>query len=323
MHDVINSFFEEINNLEKNKLKNISDEEIEKIINKIIDEKLLKNNNYIFTATEKYKLLVIRLKRIIIKSLKYIIQSLTQSEFNLKGTEVEFSEKGKYKPIILNLENGKTVEITGKIDRIDVAKDENNNYVRIIDYKSSVKNINFNDLYAGLQLQLITYLDAVCKIEDFVPAGILYFNLLEQLINSNKKLSPEEIEQKIKNNFKMKGLILADVKVAKMQDTNLEKGASEIIPAYIDKTGVLSPKKSSIASKEEFIKLQNYINKTIKQIANEIFEGNIELKPYYKNKKTPCEFCSYKNMCGFNSGICKKNYRFIDNLNKDNILEKM
>ena len=322
MHEVINSFFEKINNLGSN-LKDITEEEIEEIVSKIINEKLLQDNNYIFTATEKYKLLVQRLKRIITKSLKYIIQSIVQSEFKLEGTEVEFGEKGKYKPIILDLENGKKVEITGKIDRIDIAKDEKNTYVRIIDYKSSVKNLDFGNVYAGLQLQLITYLDAVCKLEDFVPAGILYFNLLEQLISSNKKLSVEEIEQKIKNNFKMKGLILADVKVAKMQDKNLESGGSEIIPAYIDKTGTLSPKKSSIATHEEFIKLQNYINKTIKDIAKEIFNGNIELKPFYKNKKTPCEYCSYKSMCGFNSGVCKKNYRFINKLNKDEILEKI
>ena len=322
MHEVINSFFEEVN-YSDNKLRDNTDEEIEKIVSKIINEKLLQDNNYIFTATEKYKLLVQRLKRIITKSLKYIIQSIVQSEFKLEGTEVEFGEKGKYKPIILDLENGKKVEITGKIDRIDIAKDEKNTYVRIIDYKSSVKNLDFGNVYAGLQLQLITYLDAVCKLEDFVPAGILYFNLMEQLISSNKKLSVEEIEQKIKNNFKMKGLILADVKVAKMQDKNLESGGSEIIPAYIDKTGTLSPKKSSIATQEEFIKLQNYINKTIKDIAKEIFNGNIELKPFYKNKKTPCEYCSYKSMCGFNSGVCKKNYRFINKLNKDEILEKI
>ena len=322
MHDVINSFFEEVNNLEI-KLNSISDEEVESIITKIINEKLLSENNYIFNATEKYKLLVQRLKRIIIKSLKYIIQSLVQSEFKLEGTEVEFAEKGKYKPIVLTLEDGKTVEITGKIDRIDIAQDENNKYVRIIDYKSSVKNIDYGNVYAGLQLQLITYLDAVCKIEDFVPAGILYFNLLEQVINSSKKISEEEIEQKIKNNFKMKGLILADVKVAKMHDKNLEKGKSEIIPAYIDKTGTLSQKLSSIASKEEFSKLQNYINKTIKDISKEIYNGNIELKPYYKNKRTPCEYCSYKNMCGFNSGVVKKNYNFVNKMSKDEILEKI
>ena len=199
-----------------------------------------------------------------------------------------------------------------------MAKDENNKYVRIIDYKSSVKDIDFTNIYGGLQLQLITYLDAMCKLEDFIPAGILYFNLLEQIINSEKKLTKEEIEEKIKNNFKMKGLILADVKVAVMQDNNLRPStSSKIIPAYMDKDGNLSSKKSSSLTKEEFDKLQNYVNKTIKEISNEILNGNINLKPYYKTKKTPCEFCDYKNICGFDSGIFKTEYRYINKKTKD------
>ena len=318
MHEIIDEFFKKNIDIYK-----ITEEEILTIVDEIIEETLKKAQNYIFTATNKYKLLVTRLKRIVVKALKYIIISLAQSEFNIEGTEIEFGEKGKYKPIILNLENGKKVEIIGKIDRIDLAQNEQGKFVRIIDYKSSVKNVDFNDVYAGLQLQLITYLDAVCKIEDFNPAGILYFNLLEQMIKTNKKLTEEEIEEKIKNNFKMKGIILADVKVAKMHDKNLNQGASKIVPAYIDKSGNLSPKKSSIATKEEFEALQKYINKTIKEIALEIYNGNIDLKPYYKNKKTPCEYCSYKNLCGIDSGICKNQYRFIDKLTKDEILEKM
>ena len=324
MHEVINSFFEETKN-NKIDIKSIEDEEIEKIVNKIIDEKLNNNKNYIFTATEKYKLLVKRLKRIILKALKYIILGLKSGDFEVEGTEVAFDEKkGTYKPIEIKLENGKTVEIVGKIDRIDIAKDENNKYIRIIDYKSSIKDIDYTNIYAGLQLQLITYLDAMCKIEDFIPAGILYFNLLEQMINSGKKMTDEEIEEKIKNNFKMKGLILADVRVAKMQDNNLMAGTqSKIIPAYMDKSEMLSPKKSSIATKEEFEKLQKYVINTIKEISEEILSGNIKLKPYYKNKKTPCEYCSYKNVCGFNSGIFKTEYNFINKKQKEDIFEKL
>ena len=324
MHEVINSFFEETKN-NKIDIKSIEDEEIEKIVNKIIDEKLNNNKNYIFTATEKYKLLVKRLKRIILKALKYIILGLKSGDFEVEGTEVAFDEKkGTYKPIEIKLENGKTVEIVGKIDRIDIAKDENNKYIRIIDYKSSIKDIDYTNIYAGLQLQLITYLDAMCKIEDFIPAGILYFNLLEQMINSGKKMTDEEIEEKIKNNFKMKGLILADVRVAKMQDNNLMAGTqSKVIPAYMDKSEMLSPKKSSIATREEFEKLQKYVINTIKEISEEILSGNIKLKPYYKNKKTPCEYCSYKNVCGFNSGIFKTEYNFINKKQKEDIFEKL
>ena len=324
MHDVINSFFEELNNKNIN-VKNIDEKTQEEIINKIIEEKLQESKNYIFVASEKYKLLVKRLKRIILKSINYIIFSLKVSDFNMEGTEIAFDEKnGKYKPIQIELENGKKIEIVGKIDRIDIASDEKNKFIRIIDYKSSVKDLDFTNIYAGLQLQLITYLDAVCKIEDFIPAGILYFNLLEQMINSDRKLSEEEIEEKIKSNFKMKGLILADVNVIKMQDNTLMPSASsKIIPAYMTKDGEISPKKSSIATKEEFEKLQKYVTNTIKEIAKEILDGNIALKPYYKNKKTPCEYCSYKDMCGFNSGIFKTEYRFINAKTKEDVLNNI
>ncbi len=319
MHDVINCFFEELNK-EKINIKTIEEETQEKIIDKIIEEKLQESKNYIFVASEKYKLLVRRLKRIILKAIKYIILSLKASDFTLEGTEVEFDNKGKYKPIKIELDNGKSIEIVGKIDRLDIAKDENNKYIRIIDYKSSIKDMDYTNVYAGLQLQLITYLDAVCKMEDFIPAGILYFNLIEQMIDSGTKLTEEQIEEKIKDNFKMKGLILADVKIAKMQDKNLvTSGTSKIIPAYITKEGELSPKKSSIATKEEFEKLRKYVNKTIKEIAKEIFNGNIELKPYYKERKTPCEYCLYKNICGFDDEIYKTGYRFINRKTKEDI----
>ena len=324
MHEIINSFFEELNTNNLN-IKNIQDNEIEEIVDKIINEKLEDNKYYIFNANQKYKLLVKRLKRIIVKVLKYIIISLNASDFEILGTEIAFDEKkGNYKPIVMKLDSGKQIEIIGKIDRVDIAKSEDGNFIRIIDYKSSVKDIDFSDVYGGLQLQLITYLDAMCKIEDFTPAGILYFNLLEDAVKLDKRLTEEEIAEKIRRQFKMKGLILADVKVAKMQDNNLQiKTGSKIIPAYIDSKGELNAKKSSIASKEEFEKLQKYVNKTIKEIANEILDGNIELKPYYKKKQTPCEYCIYKNICGFDKEVFKTKYRFVNKISREEFFSRI
>ena len=293
------------------------------IINKIVNEKLNQNRNYIFTSTAKYRALVVRLKKIIQKALKYIIETIIQSRFEVFGTELEFSEKGKYKPIKLTLENGKKVEIIGKIDRIDTAKNEDGRYLRIIDYKSSIKNIDLNEVYAGLQIQLLTYLDAACKEEDLMPAGILYFSMLEQIIKADKRMEQEEIEEKIRANFKMKGLILADVKVVKLHDKNLEKGSSTLVPAYIDKEGKLSDKKTSGVTKEQFQDLQKYMYKIIKEISKEILSGNIDLKPYYKDKKTPCKYCEYKSICGFNMGGCENKYNYIDKKSKEEILDKI
>lgn len=322
IHEVIDEFFGTVREVEI-KLEEITEEQLSEIINKIIDSKLGQNKNYIFTSTAKYRALVIRLKKIIKKALKYIIGTIVQSRFEVLGTEVEFGEKGKYKPIRLTLEDGKRIEIIGKIDRIDTAQGEDGKYLRIIDYKSSAKNIDLNEVYAGLQIQLLTYLDAACKEEDLMPAGVLYFSMLEQMIKSDKKLEQEEIEEKIRANFKMKGLILADVKVVKLHDKNLQNGNSALVPAYIGKDGELSEKKTSGVTAEQFNDLQKYMYTIIKQISKEILGGNIDLKPYYKDKKTPCKYCDYKSICSFNMGGCENSYNYIDKKSKEEILSKL
>lgn len=320
MHDVIDEFFEQVLSRELT-LKNITEEEINEIVSSIINEKLTLNRNYIFTSTAKYRILTKRLKNVILKSMKYIIKTITESDFEIFGNEVEFKNGKKYKPILIELEDGKKVEITGKIDRIDLAKNKDGKYIRIIDYKSSVKNIDLNEFMAGIQIQLLTYLDAVSKIEDVIPAGVLYFNLIDPIIKADKNMSDEEIELELKKQFKMQGLILADINVVRMMDKNLDKGASNIIPAYIDKDNNLSNTRSNCVNKEQFKYLQRYTNKLIKEIANEILSGNIDIRPTYnrKKKKTPCEYCEYKSICNFDS--TKNEYNYVPDFDKEVILD--
>ncbi len=307
MHETIDSFFGKIQD-ENIDIKKITDEELERIVKEIIEEKLKLNKNYIFSSSAKFRTLTSRLKRVLLKSMKYIIESIKKSDFEILGHEVEFGKVGGYPAIEVKLDNGKKVEITGKIDRVDVLKTNDGKYVRIIDYKSSVKDINLDEVMAGLQIQLLTYMDAVTKIEDFMPAGVLYFNLIEPIIKADRNTLKEDIEGQIKKQFKMKGIVISDINIIRKMDKDLENGSSNIVPVYIDSKGNISEKKSSCANIEEFKKLQDYTIKTIKEIAKEIFEGNIDIKPYYKDKKTGCDYCNYKSICGFNSNNNKYNY---------------
>ena len=322
MHETIDEFFEYVRE-EQILLTQIEEDKIKEIVSQIIDKNLNLSKNYIFTATAKYKVLVKRLKRIVSKALKYIIETLIYSDFDIEGTEIEFNKKGKYPPIVFELDNGKKVEITGKIDRIDTADSDDGKYLRIIDYKSSSKNIDLNEVYVGLQIQLLTYTDAICKAEDIMPAGVFYFSLLEQMIKADKKVSDEEIENMIRKNFRMKGLILADVKIIKMNDNTLKTGSSKMVPAAITQSGTVNEKWTNGVNKEQFKILQDYIDKTIKDISKEILSGKIDLKPYNKKGKTPCEYCSYKSICGFNTKQNGNQYNYIDKKSKDDLIKMM
>lgn len=322
MHEIIDKFFKYVKK-EEIALAELEEKNIEKIVSKIIEEELEEHKNYMFVATSKYRVLVRRLKRIISKALKYIIQTIIYSDFSIQGTEIEFGQNKNYKPITIELEHGKKVEIIGKIDRMDIAQNEDGKYLRIIDYKSSSKNIDLNEVYAGLQIQLLTYTDAVCREEDFMPAGVFYFSLLEQMIQAERKITEEQIEEMIAKNFRMKGLILADVKVIKMNDNSLKSGSSKLVPAALTTSGQINEKRTNGVSKEDFEILQKYIYKTIKQISKEILSGNINIKPYNKKGKTPCEYCPYKIVCGFNPRQCNNKYKYIDKRTNDDILLKM
>ena len=320
MHDVVDTFFKENENI-----KEISDEELKQILDKIIEEKLSLPRNYIFTATAKYRNLVRRLKKVIFYSMKYIVQSLKNSEFDVMQTELEFGNN-TYPPIEMTLDDGKRVSITGKIDRIDIAKAPNGKYIRIIDYKSSTKDIELNKVIAGLQLQLLTYVDAITQKEEAEPAGALYFSLIEpKLASAKKEMSKEEIEQIIKKNYKMNGLVLADINVIKMMDKNLRTGKSEIIPVELNNSGEINYKNSKTVTKEEFENLQKYTIKLIKQISKEILDGNIDLKPYYavNNKKTPCSYCEYKSICQFNPKLAGNKYNYIGTKSRQEILDEI
>lgn len=156
-----------------------------------------------------------------------------------------------------------------------------------------------------------------------MPAGILYFNLIEK--NVNPKIKTEEaIEEEIRKQFKMKGLILADIEVMKMQDNNLkEGGTSKLIPAGISAKGGINKRDTSGVDEQEFEVLQKYIGKIIKEIGKEILEGKIELSPTNYKGKTPCRYCEYHAICGFDARNNKNKYDYIENLSKDDIIRKM
>lgn len=323
MHEVIDEFFTKIEDKDLD-IKEITREELYNIVSEIISKKLGMSRNYIFSSTPKFVALTKRLKKVVYQSISYILEQLKNSKFELYGHELDFSEKSEFKPMKLELEDGNNVVVTGKIDRVDVAKVDDKRYVRIIDYKSSVRDVDLNQIVAGIQIQLLTYLDEVSEQKNFESSGVLYFNLLDTIVKANKNMSDEDIKKELNKKFRMKGLVIADLDIIKMMDSRISaSNYSESIPVYLDKDGNISKSKSKVLEKEQFDSLQKYTKHVIKEISKEIFSGKIDIKPFYMNKKTPCEYCEYKAICNFDPKFRDNNYRYIKNYSKDYVMEEI
>jgi ATP-dependent helicase/nuclease subunit B len=198
-----------------------------------------------------------------------------------------------------------------------------------IDYKSGNRALKLSDVYYGLQLQLVTYMDAVLGIEQeadtrssdgkaYLPGGVLYVRLDDPLIGAPRESTPEEIEKAIMKELKMKGLLLADVKLVKEMDRQID-GDSLIIPARLNKGDTLG--RSSAISKEQFENLRLHVRNTLISLGSQMLSGNVRISPYKKKAVTACKYCVYSSVCQFDPSMHDNKYRILSEIGDDEVLK--
>ena len=293
---------------------------IDKKADNIINGMLLNKESSIFLSIPRFSYASLRLKRVLTKTLKLLCAQFKYSAFEPFSFEARFGKGGEYPPVVIELPDKTIINIEGIIDRIDICTREDGTYVRIVDYKSSEMMLRLSDVYNGLQLQLLLYLDAVLSKEGdveqgFYPAGVLYFKIDDPIIKDNGEMPEDKLSEAIFKSFKMNGLLLKDKEIIKAMDENI-KTTSYVIPAGIKKSGELTDS-SKAATLEEFNLLRDHVRSLIYESCIEISKGDISIKPYKKGNKVPCEYCLYGAVCGFENGILNNSYRILKD-KKDN-----
>lgn len=287
----------------------------------LVERKINEISGSIFNSSSRYRYFTERLEKIIIRTILVVINHMQQSGFRPIGYEISFGGSNGYSAIQVALENGEKVKLRGRIDRVDKAILEEGDYYRIIDYKSGAKDFSLNDLYYGLQIQLLTYLDAILSQDnnsgsDIMPAGMFYFKMDDPIIAGNREMNDEKIEKEILKNLKMKGLLLNDEKVVREMDKNID-GYSLIIPARMNKDGKLG--KSSAISLEQFDLLREFVRDKIEKTCELMMKGEIEIAPY-KNKNTfACKYCMYSSVCKFDSSLDENKFNILSEKKEDEI----
>ena len=326
MHDILDQF---TNKIKKEQILwgDLTKEKCSEIVNELVNAKLKNDTNSILNSNKKYQYFSERFKKTITKSVTIISEQMRKGEFDIFKSEFDFGDFKDSDPIKLELPSKETVYLKGRVDRIDKVDLNGETYIRIVDYKSGSKSFDLNELYYGLQIQLLVYLDAILKNSEQIlktqcmPGGILYFKIDNPIIKSKKALTEEEIQVEVLKKLKMDGLLLKNVELVKAMDRDMET-YSLIIPAAFKKDGDFTCT-SSVVTESQFELLRKYVNDKMIEICEEMLSGEVKIEPCKSSKVTYCDYCDYSSICQFDTSIKDNKYKIILKKKKDDLWSAM
>lgn len=112
-------------------------------------------------SSKRYGYISRKLKNIVGRASVILGEHARRGSFDTAFLELDFGPGKSLPPLRIQLPNGCLMEVVGRIDRVDTAEGENGILLRVIDYKSSRKDLKLHEVYYGLSLQMLTYLDVL------------------------------------------------------------------------------------------------------------------------------------------------------------------
>lgn len=291
----------------------LSDEQRRTLVSGCVQEIAENYGNTILGSSARNRYLTERIERITDRTLWAIGEQTKRGEMTPVEFELDFS--GRQDPALrLQLDEDTTMELKGRIDRIDAYEDDASVYVRILDYKSGSESFDLNRIYRGLQLQLIVYMGAALDRERRLhpgkriePAGVFYFHIGDPVIDSEQPLTYEAAQSKILEKLKLDGLVLAEEKAIRLQDQEFT-GKSSVIPVA-EKDGIIAFDKSQVAGRQQFEQLAIHAREKMLEFGRGIANGKIPVNPYKLKRRCACDYCDYSSVCGFDTRLPGYRYR--------------
>lgn len=227
----------------------------------------------------------------------HIARELSQSLFVPVEYELSVGKEG-IPPLTIPLPNGGSVQVEGKIDRVDLFEKNGKTYLRVVDYKTGKKDFRLSDVVYGVNMQMLVYLAALAESGngryggEAVPAGILYMPATDPRVTADRNLSPEKALAEQEKSLRMKGLLIDDPEVLSAMEPD---GYGTYIPVMM-KNGAPS-RRDSVVTQREMEKILRYIRKTVGEMARELQGGRVEALPL-KGGYDACAWCPYRAVCG-------------------------
>ena len=317
---ILHAVIEDVSkNIKRNKKSFVllSDEERRSLVSESIHAVADNYGNTILKSTSRNEYLIKRMEDLADKTLWAIGKQLADGLFTPDTFEKGFLTK------IENLPHDVSFFMQGKIDRIDICEDDENVYVKVVDYKTGHADFDLFKTYYGLKIQLFTYMREAIAYEkkkhegkNVIPAGLLYYNIDNPIVET-KQTDDSAIEELIRKELRMKGVVNSNKNIISKLDST--EGTSLNIPVTVGKSGNIDVSKSKVLTTEELLAVGRYVDRENLDKATKILDGSIHINPYEKGNENSCAYCPYNSVCGFSEDMPGVKFRRLEYMSPDDI----
>lgn len=318
------------NKLKENEMKwsMITPEDQQRMVKESVEEVSADYGNHVLQSTARNAYFIDRLERIVNRTVWALKKQLQKGKFEPVSYEVSFSPADQLDALTIPISDQEKLQLAGRLDRMDLYEDEEHVYIKVIDYKSGVTEFDLSSVYYGLQIQLVVYMEAAMETERrkrvekmVIPAGIFYYNIKDPVIEETEEMGEEQIEKELLSKLKMNGLVNSASEVIALLDSSMDK-YSDVIPISYNKDGSLT-KNSSAVNTRQFEAVSTYVRNMIRRMGAEILNGNTQISPYRKGTETGCDYCEFREICGFDEKSLGFEYRRLQEMDNADILQQM
>lgn len=284
--------------------------------------------NAILMSSNRYGYLKKKLTDVVSKTAEVLIEQSKRDGFDPVAFELAFGS-GNFPPVSFTLSNGATCELVGRIDRVDTASVHDQLYVRIVDYKSSKREIDFAEIYYGLAMQMLIYLKVLIEQanawtqENVAPAAALYFHVHRPLVAPAE--TDTDTERKVLESYQMQGLLVDDPAILEAMDrtAKLDQKKSIVIPVKYKKDGTIDANTTKkVVSPPQLEQLMDHALNLAEASAEAMYNGEIGVEPYEYKERRPCQTCPFQSVCHFDEALSNEP-RQLKKLEKDDVLSRL
>ena len=277
---------------------------VQAVARSYMDQYVRERVDPILMKSERFSYLIRRNYEEIGRVVAVLCDELKQSAFQPADFELDFGRGMALPPVRVSTSEG-SAELSGAVDRVDLAELDGQTFFRVVDYKTGRKDFDYTDLLERRGLQMLIYMFALeqsgqKRYEKTIhPAGVLYVPAHDDVLRLDQR--PDDDAKTARERHKShrrKGLLVNDGRLLQAMEPS-GSGQPQLLPYRLSKKGPTG----DLMDLEQLGMLRRYVDAALGSVTGEICTGQIRPNPYTRGGTGSCTYCPYAGVCHLD--LCK------------------